>query len=94
MSHPTADSVRVLAFDVFGTVVDWRSSVIAEGEQLGKAKGITADWATFADAWRAAYRPSLDRVERGELPWTKLDVLHRTSLEAILNQFKIAGLTE
>jgi 2-haloacid dehalogenase len=94
MSHPTTDSVRVLAFDVFGTVVDWRSSVIAEGEQLGHAKGITMDWAAFADAWRAAYHPSLDRVRSGELPWTKLDVLHRMSLEQILKQFKIEGLTE
>jgi 2-haloacid dehalogenase len=94
MSHPSADSVSVLAFDVFGTVVDWRSSVITEGEQLGKAKGVTVDWAGFADAWRAVYRPSLDRVQRGELPWTKLDILHRMSLEEILKRFKIEGLNE
>lgn len=94
MTDPSAASPRVLAFDVFGTVVDWRSSVIAEGEQLGKGKGLTVDWAALADAWRAAYRPSLDRVQRGDLPWTKLDDLHRTSLESILRQFKIAGLSE
>lgn len=87
-------SVKVLAFDVFGTVVDWRSSVIAEGEQLGTTKGFTLDWAAFADAWRAIYRPSLDRVQKGELPWTKLDVLHRRSLEEILKKFKIEGLSE
>ena len=90
--QPAVASIRVLAFDVFGTVVDWRSSVIAEGEKLGQAKEIKIDWAAFADAWRAAYRPSLDRVQRGELPWTKLDVLHRASLEKILTQFKIEGL--
>lgn len=94
MSQPLRDSVQVLSFDVFGTVVDWRSSIIAEGEQLGKAKGIAVDWAAFADAWRAAYHPSLDRVRSGELPWTKLDVLHRMSLEEILKQFKIEGLSE
>src|SRR5918999_2966408 len=94
MTDPSAASPRVLAFDVFGTVVDWRSSVITEGEQLGKAKGVTVDWAGFADAWRAVYRPSLDRVQRGELPWTKLDILHRMSLEEILKRFKIEGLNE
>ena len=94
MSNPSADSVKVLAFDVFGTVVDWRASVIAEGEQLGKAKSLSVDWAALADAWRAVYRPTLDRVRNGELPWTKLDVLHRMSLEEILKKFKIDGLSE
>jgi 2-haloacid dehalogenase len=94
MSHPLADSVKVLAFDVFGTVVDWRSSVIAEGEQLGKTKGLKVDWAAFADAWRAVYHPSLNRVRQGELPWTKLDRLHRTSLEEILKKFQITGLSD
>jgi 2-haloacid dehalogenase len=94
MSNLSADSVKVLAFDVFGTVVDWRSSVIAEGEQLGKAKSLAVDWAAFADAWRAVYHPSLDRVRKGELPWTKLDVLHRMSLEEILKKFKVEVLSE
>jgi 2-haloacid dehalogenase len=94
MIHPSAASLKVLAFDVFGTVVDWRSSVIAEGEQLGKTKGLTVDWAALADTWRAVYRPSLDRVQSGELPWTKLDDLHRMSLEAILKQFNIEGLSQ
>jgi len=94
MSHPLADSVKVLAFDVFGTVVDWRSSVIAEGEQLGTTKGLKVDWAAFADAWRAVYHPSLNRVRKGDLPWTKLDCLHRTSLEEILKKFQVAGLSE
>jgi len=93
VTHPAAASIRILAFDVFGTVVDWRSSVIAESEQLGKAKGLSINWAAFADAWRGAYRPSLDRVQRGEQPWTKLDDLHRASLEQILMQFKIEGLS-
>jgi 2-haloacid dehalogenase len=85
--------LKLLAFDVFGTVVDWRSSVIAEGEQLGAAKGLHVDWAEFADAWRSIYRPYMDRVQSGELPWTKLDDLHRRMLDETLAKFKIAGLS-
>lgn len=86
--------VQVLVFDTFGTVVDWRSAVIAEGEQLGRAKGLKVDWAAFADAWRAGYGPSMNRVRTGQLPWTKLDDLHRMTLDQLLVQFKIEGLTE
>ncbi len=86
--------VKALAFDVFGTVVDWRSSVIREGEELGKAKNLRADWATFADEWRSRYAPSMDRVRRGEIPWANLDALHRASLEDLLVEFGIEGLTE
>src|SRR5947208_704069 len=68
-------SVKALTFDVFGTVVDWRSSVIREGEALGAASGLRVDWGRFADAWRAQYQPSMERVRRGEAPWTNLDAL-------------------
>jgi 2-haloacid dehalogenase len=85
---------QILAFDVFGTVVDWRSSVIAEGERLGRARKLQVDWAAFADAWRAGYGPSMNRVRRGELPWTKLDVLHRMTLDELLVRFKIEGMSE
>lgn len=84
---------KALLFDVFGTVVDWRDSVIREGEQLGKEKGIEVDWAAFADAWRGKYQPSMQRVRSGEVPWTNLDALHRASLEELLEEFGIAGLT-
>ena len=94
MVDPIAASIEILAFDVFGTVVDWRSSVTGETEELGRSKGISIDGAAFADAWRAAYRPSLDRVQSGALPWTKLDALHHMSLDNILKEFNIAGLTE
>lgn len=90
----TSDSVKVLAFDVFGTVVNWRSSVIAEGAELGKVKGLNVDWAAFADAWRAIYRPYMDRVGTGKLPWTKLDDLHRQMLEETLSKFAINNLNE
>lgn len=94
MSDTRAAFIRLLAFDVFGTIVDWRSSIIAEGEQLGRKKGLSIDWGRFADAWRERYRPSLDRVRSGELPWTKLDVLHRQSLENVLSTFKVNSLNE
>lgn len=91
MIQPT---LKILAFDVFGTVVDWRSSVIAEGEQMGKAKGLNIDWAAFADAWRAIYRPYMDKVQNGELPWTKLDDLHRMMLTETLKKFGIDNLSD
>src|SRR5262245_931467 len=86
--------LKALVFDTFGTLVDWRGSIIAEGAAWGKAKGITIDWARFADRWRAGYQPAMDRVRKGEIPWTKIDVLHRLVLEEILKEFGILGLTE
>jgi 2-haloacid dehalogenase len=91
---PALTNVKALVFDTFGTVVDWRSSVIAEGRQLGQEKHLQVDWAKFADAWRAGYAPSMDRVRKGELPWTKLDVLHRGILDKLLVDFKVGGLSE
>jgi 2-haloacid dehalogenase len=87
-------SVRALAFDVFGTVVDWRSSIIREGELLAGAKGLKLDWPAFADAWRAGYRPAMDRVGRGEIGWKNIDSLHRSILDELLVRFGITGLTE
>src|SRR5438477_2133904 len=89
-----ARSVQILVFDTFGTVVDWRSSVIAEGEKLGRDKGLNVDWASFADAWRGGYGPAMNRVRSGQLPWTKLDALHRMTLDDLLVRFKVNGLTE
>jgi 2-haloacid dehalogenase len=93
-ARPQLASAKALVFDVFGTVVDWRSAVIAEGQRLGKEKHIDADWTKFADAWRAGYAPSMDRVRKGEVPWTKLDALHRGTLDKLLAEFHITGLTE
>jgi 2-haloacid dehalogenase len=86
--------VKALTFDVFGTVVDWRSSLIREGQALGTAKGLAVDWAKFADAWRGMYQPAMDEVRSGRRPWTKLDDLHRESLEKLLEQFAIKGLSD
>ena len=86
--------VKALVFDVFGTVVDWRGSVIRECEEQGREKNLNVDWAVFADAWRGKYKPSMDQVRRGEIPWMNLDALHRTSLEELLEEFGIEGLTQ
>jgi 2-haloacid dehalogenase len=91
---PELANVKALVFDTFGTVVDWRGSVIAEGMAWGKAKGLNINWADFADRWRLGYRPTMDKVRKGEIPWTRLDDLHRMILEELLEEFKIEGLTE
>ncbi|TGB45791.1 haloacid dehalogenase type II [Mycolicibacterium peregrinum] len=78
--------MKALAFDVFGTVVDWRSSIIGELEAFGKSHGLQRDWPVFADNWRAGYAPAMDRVRRGELPWTRIDDLHRAILVSLLEE--------
>ena len=88
--HRAMSVPRALAFDTFGTVVDWRSSIIRELEEFGRAHGLQRDWAAMADDWRAGYPPAMDRVRRGELPWTRIDDLHRIILEEILGA---AGVT-
>jgi 2-haloacid dehalogenase len=87
-------SVKALTFDVFGTVVDWRTAIIREGEHLGARLGQPVDWHTFALAWRAGYAPAMERVRRGELPWQTIDQLHRRILDGLLADFGITGLTE
>ena len=86
--------VKAILFDTFGSVVDWRSSLINEFTPWGEARGLNVDWVAFADAWRGAYAPSMDRVRKGELPWTILDVLHRQSLDRLVGEFGITGLSE
>jgi 2-haloacid dehalogenase len=87
-------AVKALVFDTFGTVVDWRGSIVEEGNAWGKARGVQIDWAHFADRWRAGYGPSMDKVRKGEMPWTNLDHLHRALLEDLLKEFHIEGLSE
>ena len=87
------DNVKALTFDVFGTVVDWRSSIIREGQQLTDRFGYKVDWAEFADLWRAGYAPAMDRVRTGELPWTKIDDLHLVILEELVPQFGLDDIT-
>ena len=86
--------VRALTFDVFGTTVDWLSGVAAEARRIGSAHGVEADWEHLAVAWRALYVPSMDRVRRGELPWTNFDRLHRMSLDEVLRGLKVEALDD
>ena len=86
--------IKALLFDVFGTVVDWRGSVIREAAAFGRSNGVEADWEAFADAWRGKYGPFMDKVRTGALPWTNLDGLHRLALEELLAEFGIGGVSE
>ena len=86
--------VKALTFDVFGTITDWRETIIREGRELGARKQLKIDWAQFADAWRAGYAPAMRRVNDGELPWKNIDRLHRMILEELLERFGITGLEE
>ena len=96
--NPLANDIRALTFDIFGTVVDWRSSIIAEGQalqqRLGPALAASVAWPALADAWRAGYQPAMAQVARGELPWTNIDGLHRQILDELLPRFGLAGLDE
>ena len=82
--------MKAIVFDVFGTIVDWRSSLINQFNELEKELGIELPSEVLADQWRQLYAPSMDRVRRGEIPWMVLDDLHRESLVTLLNQHGIA----
>ena len=85
-------SIKALFFDVFGTLVDWRSGIAREAQAILAPLGHTVDWLAFADAWRGEYQPSMEEVRSGRIPFSKLDVLHRRNLERTLTRFKISGL--
>ena len=89
-----AAGTKALVFDVFGTVVDWHGSVAREVRELARAKGLRINAVKFAKAWRAGYRPAMDRVRRGEAPFEKIDVIHRAILEDVLRQFRVTTLAE
>jgi len=93
---PTAGplGVKAMVFDTFGTVVDWHGSIVREATEWGRAKNLQIDWGKFADQWRAGYGPSMEKVRKGQLPWTKLDDLHRMILDDLLKQYNIPDLTE
>ena len=93
-SPESTGAVRALCFDVFGTVVDWRGSVIRECEALGADKGLEIDGAGLADAWRAGYQPAMTPVRDGARAYVPLDILHREILDALLPRFGLAGLDE
>lgn len=88
------EQVKALTFDVFGTVVDWRTSIAREAEIVLAPKGHALDWIGFAAAWRKRYQPAMQAVRTGARPFTKLDVLHRENLEAVLTDFGVSGLND
>lgn len=93
-SDTGAGAIKALTFDVFGTVVDWRASIIREGQLLSANKGYEVDWPEFADRWRRGYSPAMNRVRNGELPWTKIDTLHRMILDELIEEFGLQSLSE
>jgi len=90
-SRPDFSRVKALVFDTFGTVVDWRTSVAEQVQELATRKGLKIDAVKFADSWRGGYQPAMNRVRTGELPWTKLDRLHRMILDKLLVDFALTG---
>jgi len=90
----SASGVKALFFDVFGTLVDWRSGVAREAESVLKPLGFLCDWLALADAWREQYQPAMEEVRSGRLAYTKLDVLHGQTLRRILPRFGIDELAE
>jgi 2-haloacid dehalogenase len=87
-------SIRAMFFDVFGTLVDWRTGVAREADRVLGPLGYTLDWTGFADAWRAEYQPGMEEVRSGRIPFSKLDVLHRHNLERFMPRFGLTDLSE
>jgi 2-haloacid dehalogenase len=86
--------VRAMFFDVFGTLVDWRSGVAREAERILHPLGVNCDWVSFADAWRGEYQPGMEEVRAGRIPFSKLDVLHRRNLERFMPRFGVRNISE
>jgi 2-haloacid dehalogenase len=89
-----SDKPKALLFDVFGTLVDWRTSIARESEQVLNPLGVAVDWLAFADAWRGEYQGAMDQVRDGRIPFCKLDVLHRRNLDLVMPRFNISGIAE
>ena len=94
MNHFDVSKIKALVFDIFGTVVDWRGSIIREGEALGETTGLKVDWPAFADAWRAGYQPAMQRARTGEIAWANIDGLHRVILDALIPRFGLDSLDD
>ena len=86
--------IKACIFDVFGTLVDWRTSVAREAQSILAPLGVSLHWAEFADAWRAQYQPAMEDVRTGRMPFSKLDVLHRRNLDVILKDHGIDHINE
>ncbi len=86
--------VKALVFDVFGTVVDWRSSITREVAAVGERIGVRGDWEQFADRWRAGYSEGTRDVREGKRAWMTADEMHRERLDILLSEFGMNGLSE
>ncbi len=89
--HSDREPIKALIFDVFGTLVDWRSSIAREARQVLTPLGITIDWPAFADAWRDEYQPAMEEVRSGRIAFGKLDGLHRRNLDVVLARMGLGG---
>lgn len=90
----SVQDVKAMTFDVFGTVVDWRGSLIEQFRAFGREKGIGVNWGAFVDDWKSCYRPGMDAVRSGRLPWTNVDGIYRQKLDTLLGEYGITGLSE
>ena len=88
------NSLKAILFDVFGTTVDWRSSIIAELRRFGGENGLDADWPAMADSWRAGFRDLQGRIARGERDWITMDQIHREVLDGMLRDLGASGTPE
>jgi 2-haloacid dehalogenase len=86
--------VQALLFDTYGTVVDWRDSVLAQLAEFGAAHGLDVDWTRFLTEWKAGYRPGMDRVNAGEWPWTTVETIYRRRLDELLLRYDLDGVGE
>ena len=86
--------LRAMFFDVFGTLVDWRTSVAREAKRILEPLGHDLDWIAFADAWRGEYQPGMEEVRSGRIPFSRLDVLHRRNLERFIPRFGLRDLPD
>jgi 2-haloacid dehalogenase len=87
-------AVKALFFDVFGTLVDWRSGIAREARSILEPLGHSLDWLAFAEAWRAEYQPAMEEVRSGRIPFSRLDVIHRRMLERIAGRFELDAASE
>jgi 2-haloacid dehalogenase len=87
-------AIKGLLFDVFGTLVDWRSSISRQARDLLSRPGFSPAWEAFADAWRAEYQPAMEEIRTGRESFRLLDEIHRGNLEKVLRFFGIKDLDE
>jgi 2-haloacid dehalogenase len=88
------EAIKALFFDVFGTLVDWRGSIVREARDILAPFGVRLDWQAFADAWRAEYQPAMDEVRSGRRPFSKLDLLHRRNLDRVLEHLALGHIDQ